>query len=795
LLGLGNDDRFGNSVAIDDDAIVVGAPHADGGTTFSGAAYVYYRDQGGLNQWGWVKTLVANDAASGDRFNNVSIGGDLVIVGAHESDPVGPGSGSAYIFARDYGGADSWGQAAKLIANDGAVGDYLGVSVGISRDIAIVGASGDDDAGSQSGSAYIFAGLSDCNTNGALDTCDLVDGSSQDANNNGTPDECENQPPEAICQDVTVDADGTCQAVVLPEDVDGGSFDPDGDPISLALDPPGPYPLGGSDATLTVSDPSYAQDTCTATITVEDHTPPLITCPADTSPECPADTGVDANGEAVASDNCGSSVTHSDALTPGCGETLTIVRSWTAVDGAGNVTPCDQTIAVVDTTPPTISTPAADQAEECDGGGNVDDLNNWLISNGGAVASDACGNVTWGNDYTALSDDCGATGSATVTFTATDECNNDATTMATFTIADITAPVLLVDTTPIVVTDVDCSGGQDATLPTASGSDDCGAVTITNDAPAIFPAGQTTTVTYTAADDCNNQASDTMDVTVLYGADILVKAAKHTVGSGSHPGSTKEPLVGIEVCAYDKADGSCARTVCGGIAHQHYQCIVENCGTDDGELIFCCTTDADGECTINTPPGDYIVISADATKTVLPDPLGVSASDLVCGEVKQKHLQQIVKANGQKVPGKTTRRTGSELLIIEPEYVLWDDTTQLYPFVFETVGDWGVTTTVAPPDGFVTDYDELSEDVDNEIEAVQFTITEVGSDLVPTETTFQVRHNGRSETIRSRVDIRLTSRYAQSRGFNVAALRAQGLIKERPDNPGQARGRGNPHNQ
>ena len=96
-----------------------------------------------------------------------------------------------------------------------------------------------------------------------------------------------------------------------------------------------------------------------------------------------------------------------------------------------------------------------------------------------------------------------------------------------------------------------------------------------------------------------------------------------------------------------------------------------------------------------------------------------------------------------------------------------------------------------PPEGFVADYDSLSENVDNELEAVQFTITEVGSDLVPTETTFQVEHKGRFYEVRSHVGIRLTPDYAQSRGFNVAALRAQGLIMERPGNQGQAHG--NPH--
>ena len=129
------------------------------------------------------------------------------------------------------------------------------------------------------------------------------------------------------------------------------------------------------------------------------------------------------------------------------------------------------------------------------------------------------------------------------------------------------------------------------------------------------------------------------------------------------------------------------------------------------------------------------------------------------------------------------------MLIIEPEFIVWDNTEQLYPFVFETVGDWGVTATVGPPDGFVADQDSLSAEVTNEIEAVQFTITEVGSDLVPTPTTFDVTNNGRFERIHSQVGIFLTAEYARSRGFDVATLRAQGLIHEppglenRPDDP------------
>jgi PKD repeat protein len=82
-----------------------------------------------------------------------------------------------------------------------------------------------------------------------------------------------NQPPVAQCQDVTVEAGTDCQA---DASVDDGSYDPDGDPITTAQDPPGPYPLGDTAVTLTVIDDSGASDTCAALVSVVDTTPPDI---------------------------------------------------------------------------------------------------------------------------------------------------------------------------------------------------------------------------------------------------------------------------------------------------------------------------------------------------------------------------------------------------------------------------------------------------------------------------------------------------------------------------------------
>ncbi len=151
-------DNFGYSVGISGDYAVVGMPKDDDVGTNSGAAYIYYRNQGGADAWGQVKKLTASDIGSGDEFGRaVAISGEQVIIAAEFNDDNGGNSGSAYIFARNQGGPDNWGQVTKILAPDGQSSDFFGHSVQISGDRCIVGATGDDDNGSSSGSAYVFA--------------------------------------------------------------------------------------------------------------------------------------------------------------------------------------------------------------------------------------------------------------------------------------------------------------------------------------------------------------------------------------------------------------------------------------------------------------------------------------------------------------------------------------------------------------------------------------------------------------------------------------------------------------
>ena len=151
-------DAFGASVAIEGDTAVVGAVGDGDAGVLSGSAYIFARAAGDPGAWQQIAKLTADDATAGDRFGaSVAIAGDTVIVGAQGSDGAGTASGAAYVFAREAGGPGGWGQVAKLTAADAAPGDQFGASVAIQGDTVLVGAGGDDDAGSGSGSAYLFA--------------------------------------------------------------------------------------------------------------------------------------------------------------------------------------------------------------------------------------------------------------------------------------------------------------------------------------------------------------------------------------------------------------------------------------------------------------------------------------------------------------------------------------------------------------------------------------------------------------------------------------------------------------
>jgi hypothetical protein len=157
-----------------------------------------------------------------------------------------------------------------------------------------------------------------------------------------------NLSPLAVCQDIVVPADAICGATVTPDAVDGGSSDPDGSITNRAITPAGPFTLGDTVVTLTVTDDMGATATCSAVVTVEDQTAPSMTCPSDldlTIPDGQSSTIVTYTLP-VALDNC-SAATVSCVPVSGSSFSLGVTTvTCTATDALANSSTCTFTVTV-----------------------------------------------------------------------------------------------------------------------------------------------------------------------------------------------------------------------------------------------------------------------------------------------------------------------------------------------------------------------------------------------------------------------------------------------------------------
>lgn len=157
-------DLFGGSVALDGDTLVVGAHRDDvGGHQDAGSVYVFERNTGGPENWGQVKKLIVESAARnpGDQFGkSVAISGHSLLVGAPFSDRLAVDSGMARVFERNRGGNGNWGLLQEIVQPNPVLIDWFGGSVAIDGQTLIVGAYGSnrslDNAGFDLGAAYIF---------------------------------------------------------------------------------------------------------------------------------------------------------------------------------------------------------------------------------------------------------------------------------------------------------------------------------------------------------------------------------------------------------------------------------------------------------------------------------------------------------------------------------------------------------------------------------------------------------------------------------------------------------------
>jgi len=168
-------DRFGYSVAVSGNTVVVGAHQESSSATgingtqnnnnaiASGAAYVFVGNGTNYTQQAYLK---ASNTEQLDAFGvSVAISGDTVVIGArressnatgvngNQSDNSALESGAAYVFVRT---GTNWNQQAYLKASNTDRFDRFGTSVAISDDTIVVGAEGESTGGNESGAAYVF---------------------------------------------------------------------------------------------------------------------------------------------------------------------------------------------------------------------------------------------------------------------------------------------------------------------------------------------------------------------------------------------------------------------------------------------------------------------------------------------------------------------------------------------------------------------------------------------------------------------------------------------------------------
>ncbi len=137
-------DFFGTSLCISGDYALVGA-HSD--DLSKGSAYIFHRVG---STWTQQAKLTAAVRQQGAAFGaSVCLDGDYALIGASRDSS----SGAAYVFRRS---GSAWTQIAKLTPSDGASHDWFGVSMSLRGNLALIAARGDDDRGSDSGSAYVF---------------------------------------------------------------------------------------------------------------------------------------------------------------------------------------------------------------------------------------------------------------------------------------------------------------------------------------------------------------------------------------------------------------------------------------------------------------------------------------------------------------------------------------------------------------------------------------------------------------------------------------------------------------
>ena len=252
-----------------------------------------------------------------------------------------------------------------------------------------------------------------------------------------------------------------------------------------------PYTTGETIVTWTITDINGNINTCEQLVTVNDTELPAITCPSDV--EVSVDEGICTAsgfdlGTPITSDNCGVDIVASDAevlYVPGI-HTIT----WTVLDVNGNVNSCQQTLTVIDDQLPVITCPEALTASA-----DMGECTASMLDLGTPVTTDNCDVQSVVND----APETFAFGATTVTWLVTDVNGNENTCEQLVTVTDDELPLIACPDNVVVSTDEGICTASIVELGTPVSSDNCGVLSVENDAVEPYMSGETI-VTWTITD-------------------------------------------------------------------------------------------------------------------------------------------------------------------------------------------------------------------------------------------------------------------------------------------------------
>ncbi|HSD05330.1 MAG TPA: HYR domain-containing protein, partial [Nitrosopumilaceae archaeon] len=314
--------------------------------------------------------------------------------------------------------------------------------------------------------------------------------------------------------------------------------------VTITNDAPAVFPIGQTLVTWTATDAAGNSAFVTQMVTVSDTLPPTLVLPADVVAEATShDHNIISIGQATTEDLIGvSSITNNAPAEFGFGQTIV---TWTAVDTFGNTISANQTITIIDTTSPQLAVPKDIIAEATDPTSNIIDVGN-------ADATDIIGIASVTNN----APDSFPIGITPVTWVAIDTSGNSVNATQTVTINDTTSPVVVVPADVIV--EATSSSGSVISIGNADATDITGISSITNDAPATFPVGETI-VTWTATDNSGNSANATQKITVVdttsptlsVPEDVIFEALAPIGNSISIGDASADDLVGVVTITND----------------------------------------------------------------------------------------------------------------------------------------------------------------------------------------------------------------------------------------------------